>query len=497
MPNTSEQFYEKCRAIHDLQEVQQLLEWDMQVMMPRKGVDQRGNHQAALATAIHEKVTEPGLGGLIEELAARQDLGIGLAADVREAKRARDRAVKVPARLVAERAQVCALAQVAWEEGKKNNDFAAFRPHLEAVLNIVREMARAIGGDQNPYDALLDEYEPGMTEAALTATFSDLRDRLVPLLDKIKGARRRPSQDLVKRPYPLAAQEAFGRRVMADMGFDTEAGRMDVSAHPFTNGTFRDVRITTRYQETFLNMALFGTMHEAGHALYEQGLDPERYRDPAGQYCSLGIHESQSRFWENMIGRSRPFWRRYFPQLKAAFPGVLDGVAEEEFYGAVNVVEPSLIRVEADEVTYNLHIILRFELESALLAGKLEAADLPAAWNEKMRSFLGIVPPDDREGVLQDVHWSVGLIGYFPTYALGNLYSAQFARAMRRDMPDLDERVAAGKLGDVKAWLNANIHVHGRRYLPQDLCAKVTGEPLSADSALEYLNAKFGEIYGF
>ena len=497
MTDRTEQFYDKCRTIHDLQEVQQLLDWDQQVMMPPKGVEQRGYQQGALAAIAHRGMTDPELGEIIAELSSRNDLPLDLAADVREAKRACDRAVKVPERLVSERARVVATAQAVWAEARQNDDFNAFRPHLEAVVRITREMAHAIAGGGNAYDALLDEYEPGMTETALKATFSDLRDRLVPLLDKIKGSPNPPTQDVVKRTYPLAGQEAFGRKVMTAMGYDLEAGRLDVSAHPFTNGTLGDVRITTRYSETFLNMALFGTMHEAGHALYEQGLDPKRFRDPAGQACSLGIHESQSRFWENMIGRSRPFWRRYYPELKAAFPGVLDDVAEEGFYRAVNVVEPSLIRVEADEVIYNLHIILRFELESALLAGKLEAKDLPSAWNEKFKSFFGIVPPCDREGVLQDVHWSVGLIGYFPTYALGNLYAAQFMERLRADMPDLDERIAAGRFTDIKGWLNSNIHVHGRRYLPQDLCLRVTGKPLSADPAMAYLTKKFGAIYGF
>jgi carboxypeptidase Taq len=496
MQTAIDRFYEKCRTIHDLQEIQQFMEWDQQVMMPRKGAEQRGYQQEALATAVHARLTEPGLGELLAELAANTHLSLDLAADVREARRAYERAVKIPGRLVAERARVCALAQTAWEEAKNRNDFAAFRPHLDAVLKVTRETARAIGGNKNLYDALLDEYEPGMTEAELKVTFADLRDRLVPLLDKIRGASKKPSQEPVTRHFPLAAQEAFGRKIIADMGYDMGAGRLDISAHPFTNGTFGDVRITTRYSETFLNMALFGTMHEAGHALYEQGLDPKRYRDPAGAFCSMGIHESQSRFWENMIGRSRPFWRHYYPALRSAFPGVLDDVSEDAFYGAVNVVQPSLIRVEADEVTYNLHIILRFELESDLLGGRLEAKDLPAAWNDKMKSFLGIAPPTDREGVLQDVHWSAGLIGYFPTYALGNLYAAQFAEVLRKELPELDAKVAAGELGGIKAWLNENIHICGRRYLAQDLCRRITGKPLSADAAMRYLTAKFSEVYG-
>ena len=441
MANEVERFTQKCRAIHDLQEVQQLLEWDQQVMMPRKGAEQRSYHLATMAALTHARITDPEFGDLIETLASRLDLEEDLRADVREARRAWERAVKIPEALVAERARACSLAQVAWEEARRDDNFGAFEPYLTKVLALTRETAAAIG-TANPYDALLDDFEPGMTEEALKAIFSELRDRLVPLLDKIKGASDRPTQEVLKRAYSLAGQEAFGRSVIADMGYDLKAGRLDVSAHPFTNGTFGDVRITTRYDEHFLNMAIFGTMHEAGHAIYEQGLDPDRYRDAAGGYCSLGIHESQSRFWENVIGRSRPFWHHYYPLLQKTFPGVLDDVSEESFYRAINVVEPSFIRVEADEVTYNLHIILRFELESALLAGGLEAKDLPGAWNEKFTAFFGITPPTGREGVLQDVHWSAGLVGYFPTYALGNLYAAQFREKMRQDIRDLDDQVA-------------------------------------------------------
>lgn len=496
MSDALDRFLEKCREIHDLTEVQQTLEWDQQVMMPRKGVEQRSRQMAALATLVHAKTTEPEMGELIAALEASPHLDEVRRADVREARRAWDRAVKIPAALVAERARVTSLAQVAWEEARAKSDFAAFRPHLEAVLGVTREVAKAIG-TPNAYDALLDDFEPGMTEAELKVVFADLRDRLVVILDKIKGAKTPPTQEVLKRRYPRPGQEAFGRRVMTDMGYDLEAGRLDVSAHPFTNGTLGDVRITTRYDENFLSMALFGTMHEAGHALYEQGLDPERYRDPSGCACSLGIHESQSRFWENMVGRSRPFWTRYFPLLKETFPGTLDDVDLESFYRAINVVQPSFIRVEADEVTYGLHIILRFELESALLAGTLEAADLPAAWNEKFSAFFGITPPSDREGVLQDVHWSAGLIGYFPTYALGNLYAAQFRQAMRKDIPDMDARVAAGDLRPLKEWLNRKVHRLGRLYLPGELCVRVTGKPLSADAATAYMTEKFGEIYKF
>jgi len=496
MGDTKKEFYERCLEIHDLQEAQQLLDWDQQVVMPRKGAEQRGNQQAALAGVLHAKIADPALGELITSLAAKKDLGPDLAADVREAKRARDRAVKIPAALVSEKAKACSLAQVAWEEAKGKNDFRSFKPHLVKIIDLTRRTAEAIG-TETLYDALLDEFEPGMTEAALKTVFSDLRDRLVALFEKIQGGRDKPNQDALKRTYSAPGQEAFGRRIAADMGYDFDAGRLDRSAHPFTSGTFWDVRITTRYDEHFLSASLFGVFHETGHALYEQGLDPKRYRDPAGGSCSLGIHESQSRFWENLIGRSRPFWWHYFPHLKQAFPGILDGIALEDFYRAINVCQPSLIRVEADEVTYNLHIILRFELESALISGKLDAGELPGAWNEKMLSFLGIEPPSDQTGVLQDIHWSAGLIGYFPTYALGNLYAAQFMQTLRKDVPDLDKRLSEGKLSVVKDWLNQKIHRHGRLYLPGELCQTVTGKALAADASMTYLTEKFGEVYGF
>ncbi len=496
MNDKLERFLEKSREIHDLTEIQQCLEWDQQVMMPRKGAAQRGAQQAALAGLIHARLTAAELGELIEALSQDDGLDETRKADVREARRAWERATKIPARLVTERAQACALSQVAWEEARHNDDFEAFRPHLEKVIALTREMAQALGAP-NPYDALLEDFEPGMTEAALHDLFGELKPELVSILDKIKGASNPPGQDPVLRHFPRAGQEAFSRRIMTDMGYDLGAGRLDASAHPFTSGTFADVRITTRYDENFLNMALFGTIHETGHALYEQGLDPERYRDPSGQACSLGVHESQSRFWENLIGRSRPFWAHYYPELKKSFPGALDDVDAEAFYRAVNACQPSLIRVEADEVTYNLHIILRFELESALLAGKLEAADLPGAWNDKMRQLLGITPGTFKEGVLQDIHWSAGLIGYFPTYALGNLYGAQFLEKLRADMPDLDARVSRGELADIKEWLNTRIHVHGRRYLAPELCERVTGKALSIRPSVDYMKRKFGEIYGF
>ncbi len=494
MADTTKGFYEKVRRLADISQAAQILEWDQQVMMPSGGAEQRARQMAALATVLHEKLTAPSLGDDLSALEADPGLDEYVRADVRETRRLRDRALKLPAALVAERAEATALAQEVWAGARAKSDFDAFRPGLERVLALTREMACALDASR-PYDALLDDFEPGTTEDELKAVFADLKAQLLPLLEAIAGSGARPDTGILRRRFPRQAQEAFCRRVIGDMGFDMQAGRFDVSVHPFTNGTFRDVRLTTRYLEDFLPAALFGAIHEAGHGIYEQGLDPRRYRDPSGGYCSMGVHESQSRFWENLVGRSRAFWTHYYPLLRESFPGLLDDVPPEAFYTGVNAVTPSLIRVEADEATYNLHILLRFELEGDLLAGRVAVRDLPALWNAKMKEYLGLEPPEDRLGVLQDIHWSAGLIGYFPTYTLGNLYAAQFLEQLRRDLPDLDERLARGELRSVKAWLNERIHVHGRRWPAGELCRRVTGEALSAAPLVRHLRGKYGEIY--
>lgn len=495
MTATYERLMEKVLEVHDILFAQQLLEWDQQVMMPPKGAEQRASQVATLAGLAHSRVTDPELNALLRDVEGEPAENVAVQADLRETRRFVDRALKLPARLVTERAQACARAQTAWQEARPKNDFAAFLPHLEKVLALTRETAAALGGP-NRYDALLDEYEPGMTEAQLHGIFGELKMGLLPLLDALRGAPRRPDASVLQRTFPVDRQEAFCRRLVADIGFDLEAGRFDVSAHPFTSGTLGDVRLTTRYLPDYLPTAIYGSLHEGGHGIYEQGLDPVRFRHPAGGSCSLGIHESQSRFWENMVGRSRPFCAHYLAPLKQAFPGLLDDVDAETFYGAANSVAPSLIRVEADEATYNLHILLRFELESALLAGTLEAKDLPGAWNEKMEKYLGIVPPDHRSGVLQDVHWSVGLIGYFPTYTLGNLYAAQFRETLLAEMPDFEARIGKGDFLPIRDWLREKIHRHGRTYLAQELCQRVTGRALTAGPLIAYMRGKYSEIYG-
>ena len=483
-----------CR-IADLTQAQQALEWDQEVIMPPLGAEQRARQLSALAAIIHDCTADPAYGACIAALEEDGALDEADRADVREARRAHDRAVRIPVGLVAERTEACAIAQNVWVEARSRNDYAAFLPHLERVVALSREVSEALGA-ANPYDAWLDEFEPGMTETQVAAVFTDLRTRLVPLLDRVRGAARRPDLSVLGRPCPQEGQETFCRRIIADMGFDMQAGRLDVSAHPFTTGTFRDVRLTTRYQERFLPSAVFGAIHEAGHGLYDQGLDPARYRLPAGGPCSAGIHESQSRLWENLVARSRPFWAHYYPLLQGLFPASLGDVSLDTFHGAVNTVAPSLIRVEADQVTYNLHILLRFDLESGLLGGRIRARELPALWNQKMKDYLGIEPRDDRTGVLQDIHWAAGLFGYFPSYALGNLYAAQLMEAMRADLPGLDEALSRGELQPVKAWLNERIHRHGRRWPAPELCRRATGQPLSADPLLRHLGATCAMIYG-
>jgi carboxypeptidase Taq len=359
-----------------------------------------------------------------------------------------------------------------------------------------RQVAEKIGYQTEPFDALLDEFEPGARAAEVQKVFDAVKGELVPLVHAVKTAPRQPNMALLAHDCPRDRQEAFGRQVAAAMGFDFQAGRLDVSTHPFCSGMSPlDVRMTTRYDEHYLPMSLFGIMHEAGHGLYEQGLDPVHAFTPMGQSVSLGIHESQSRLWENFVGRSRPFWVCYFPQLQAAFP-VLADVSLDDWYFAINAVRPSLIRVEADEVTYSLHIMLRFDLERQMIAGELQVADIPAAWNAGMQQLLGITPPNDAEGCLQDIHWSIGIFGYFPTYALGNLYAAQFCEAARRALLEFEAQLARGELTPLREWLRESIHRHGQRYRAAELVQVVTGQPLSHVPFINYLNSKYRPLYG-
>jgi carboxypeptidase Taq len=486
-----------------------LLGWDERTYMPQGGSVHRADQMALLARLTHEMLTAPKIGELLATVESSVlpsspaplpdgESGEGdAAANVREIRRQYDRAVKLPNDLVEELARVTTRAQQVWQEARQADDFAAFQPWLEKVVALLRQKAQAIGYKSVPYDALLDEYEPGATTAEITQLFAALRADLVPLVTAIAASKRRPRHDLLEREYPLDRQERFGREAAQAIGFDFDAGRLDVTTHPFCSGIGPgDCRITTRYNVRHFNEAFFGILHEAGHGIYEQGLPAEHFGTPLGTAASLGIHESQSRLWENQVGRGRAFWEHFFPRARQAFPAALGEVSLDDFLFAVNDVRPSFIRVEADEATYNMHIILRFELEQALVSGDLKPADVPGAWNEKFKHFFGLTPPTHAQGCLQDIHWSMGGIGYFPTYTLGNLYAAQFMEQARHDLGDLDGDFRAGRFDGLKGWLNDKIHRHGQRHRAGELCRRITGRALDHRPLLAYLRDKYGPLYG-
>jgi carboxypeptidase Taq len=480
-----------------------ILGWDEQTYMPRCGAEHRGNQMALLAGLHHEKATDPRIGALLGELEGSDlvdDPEAPGAVNVREIRRDYDRRTRLPRSLVEELARTTTMAQQEWVVARQRNDFDHFRPWLETIVHLKRREAECLADGMLAYDALLDEYEPGARSDAIARLFTALQRALVPLVEAIRGSRLqgRPDPSALRRTdaFPIDRQRIFGEAVAATIGFDFQRGRLDTAAHPFCTGIGPgDCRITTRYNPVDIQDALFGILHEAGHALYEQGLDPEHAGTPMGEAVSLGVHESQSRLWENAVGRSRPFWNHVFPLARRIFHVALSDVSLDDFLFTVNRVEPSLIRVEADEVTYNLHVLLRFELEQALLSGDLKVGDVPDAWNEATRRLLGLTPPSDADGCLQDIHWSAGLFGYFPTYTLGNLYAAQlFARASE-DLGDLGAAFARGEFADLLTWLRAKVHRHGRRHRPARLIELAAGAPPDPKPLIDALRTKYGALY--
>ena len=406
-----------------------------------------------------------------------------------------EKMTRVPGEWVAEFARITTLAQVAWEEAKTENRFEVFQPHLEKVVELRRAYADFFKPYDHVYDALLDDFEPGMKTSEVQAIFDALRPQQVQLLKEI-AAQPVVDDAFLHIPYDEQGQWDFGVDVITRFGFDWNRGRQDKSMHPFTTSFgIDDVRITTRFDPERAASALFSTMHEGGHAMYEQGIAKSLRRYPLANGASMAVHESQSRMWENLVGRSKSFWTFFYPKLVKRFPSQLANVTLEQFYRGINKVEPSLIRVEADEATYNLHIMLRMELEIAMLEGRLQAGDLPQAWNQKMSEYLGVTPPNDREGVLQDVHWSGGMMGYFPTYALGNLVSAQLWEKIHQDLPGLDDQIRQGKFDDLLGWLRVNVHQHGAKFQPQVLVKRVTGSTIRPEPYMRYLRTKYAEIY--
>lgn len=477
-----------------------VLSWDEQTYMPAGATDHRAEQASLMSRISHERFTAPRVGDLlsvIEQSSLVGDAESDMAVNVRETRRDYERATKLPASLVEEMSRTEVLSQQAWSEAKKKSDYPAFRPWLDKVLHLKRQECQCVGYKDDPYDALLDQYEPGETAASVRATFEALRGPLVDLVGRIVGSGKVAPLEILQRKYPAAAQEQLAKEAARAVGFDFGEGRLDVSVHPFcTHLGPGDVRMTTRYDENYFADAFFGVLHETGHALYNQGLPKAHYGLPRGDDVSLGIHESQSRMWENLVGRSRSFWTFFLPKARQAFAEAMTGVSDDDWYFAINDVRPSLIRTESDETTYNLHVLLRFELERALLRGDISTADLPAAWDERMEKYLGVEPPDDARGCLQDIHWSGGAIGYFPTYTLGNLYAAQFFEQARKDLGDLDAQFASGQFAPLLGWLREHIHHQGMKYSPRQLVKRVTGQDLQPTALLAHLRRKASDLYG-
>jgi len=486
-------------VVVDLEAAAELLGWDQQTNMPPGGAQARAMQLATLSRMAHERLVSDEVRAALEAAESEVE-GLDDDSDdvrlVRKVRRDFDKATKVPADWVGEFSRVTALAHEAWEKARADADFSRFQPHLEKIVGLRRDYVEFFAPYDHVYDPLLDDFEPGMKTAEVKAVFSELRAEQVPLIQDIVERGKPVDDSVVHQHFDEQKQWNFGIEVAKAIGYDFDRGRQDKSVHPFTTGfSTGDVRITTRFDTEFLNTGLFGTMHESGHAMYEQGVNPEYERTPLGRGASLAVHESQSRMWENLVGRGRPFWIHSYPRLKEVFAEQLGDVDLDAFYRAINKVAPSFIRVEADEATYNLHIMVRFELEMAMMEGGLSVADLPEAWNEKFEDFLGLVPPDDAKGVLQDIHWSGGTIGYFPTYALGNLVACQLWERIEEDIPDLRASIEHGQFDVLLGWLRENVHKHGAKYEPLELLTKVTGSGLTAEPYLRYLRAKFQEIY--
>jgi carboxypeptidase Taq len=484
--------------IYDIQSAAALLGWDQQTYMPPGGAEERGDQLSTLESLVHARITSPEMGQLLEDLRQEEASFDPTSVDARLIKVCRrdyEKQTKVSAEWVTEFARTTALAHTAWEEAKKKSDFVIFRPHLEKIVALRQAYSGFFKPFTHVYDPQLDDFEPGMKTAEVQEIFNQVRLVQVALIRSIV-AQTAVDNSFLYKTYDEKAQWDFGVEVITRFGYDWQHGRQDKAVHPFTQGFgIGDVRITTRFEPNRVATALFGTMHEAGHALYELGFDRKLRRTSLATGASMAIHESQSRMWENLVGRSLPFWKFFYPRFQDLFSAQIGNTDLYTFYRAINKVQPSLIRVEADEATYNLHIMLRLELEIALLEGSLAVQDLPEAWNRKIQEYLGVFPQNDAQGVLQDVHWSGGMFGYFPTYALGNLVSVQFWEVIQKDIPDLETQIAHGQFADLLGWLRSNVHQYGAMYEPQELVQKITGSKINPQPYLRYLQAKYGEIY--
>lgn len=490
---------ERLADISHLSSLLALAFWDQEVNLPSKAADSRATAVGYLSGIVHEKFVDIDADGLLsklkKEVEAKKIKGKDVVV-IMETWKSYERERKLPKEFVKEITEVTSKAQGVWAEARKNNDFKLFLPWLTKIVNLKRKEAEYIGYKDSPYDALIDLCEPGMTSAESFQILNDLKDFLLPFIKKINASKLKIDSKKILGNFPIEKQEKFNEMVVKKIGFDFEAGRIDKAAHPFASGFHpHDVRMTTRYSEKDIFYSLGSTIHETGHGLYEQGLPVEHFGTPLSESVSLGIHESQSRLWENLIGNSQEFWKYFYPKLQKEFPVPYKSLSFKEFYEILNKVTPSLIRTESDEVTYNLHIIIRFEIEKEMIEGTIELKDLPEIWKGKMKDYLGVTVPTDALGVLQDVHWSCGLIGYFPTYSFGNLYSAQFFATMKKNIPNMEKQISSGNFEEIREWLKKNIHSKGKTYRAGQLVKKVTGEPLTSKYFIEYLENKYKKIY--
>lgn len=488
------------REVSLLGQASALLGWDQQVYMPAGGAAARGQVLGQLRKMMHERTTSSDVGRLLDALEPMvKDLDpySDAAALVRLVRRGYERSIKIPKELVIEMSEAGAAGYQAWLQAREEKNFLLFKDHLARQFELARRVADLLGYEDHPYDANLDRYERGLKTADVEALFSGLRERLVPLVRRIAERADAVDDSFLYQHYPQAQQLALAEEVLRLIGFDFQHGRQDLTVHPFCMGVaITDVRLTTRVDENWFSNCFYSALHEGGHGLYEQGLPQEYEGLPLAETVSLGIHETQSRLWENVIGRSRAFWEHFLPVAKKYFPDQLSGVTPEQMFRAVNKSQPSFIRTEADEVTYNLHVMLRFDLEKDLIAGKIDVADLPDLWNAKMEEYLGITPPDDVVGVLQDVHWAGGMIGYFPTYTIGTVASIQLYNAAVAANPDIPAAIGRGDLSGLLAWMREHVHRHGSRYTPEELLERATGSKLDFEPYMAYMEQKYTDIYG-
>jgi carboxypeptidase Taq len=497
-----ERLHELSKKIRILEGISSLLEWDQETHMPKGASAIRSEQLSSLAGIIHTMKTAKPFANALEKLinlktgkVVAKGLKTEQQAALREWRRNYLLATALPNAFVEEFVQLCSQSMEAWKSARKQNSFQQFAPYLDKLITMSRKKADLLGYDDHPYDAMLDLYEPESTTKELTSLFSRVQKSITDLVKKITKAKQIDNSFLFGN-FSHAKQVEFGNEILNAMGYDMQYGRLDFSTHPFSSSAHpTDSRITTRIHPESLLSNILIVLHEGGHSLYEMGIPQDQYGSPLGESVSMAVHESQSRWWETRIGLSKPFWNHFFPRLKKAFAPQLNKVTEEQFFRAINQVKPSFIRVEADEVTYPLHVILRFELEKDLFSGALKVREIPEAWNEKMTNYLGITPKTNTEGCLQDVHWSMGAFGYFPTYALGNMYAAHLFQKFVQDYPDWEKQVAKGELLFIKKWLNEAIHQHGKHYRSQELLKKITGKPFTEKAYVDYLNSKYTEIY--